>query len=281
MTVGALTIDVEDWFQVSAYEAIISPEDWPSLALRVERNVDRILALLDAAQVKASFFCLAWVAKRAPHMVRRIADAGHEIASHGCHHQRVETLGPQAFANDVVQSKAVLEDMSGQKVVGYRAPNFSISHRTSWAHGLLVDAGFRYSSSVAPFAHDHYGWPGAKRVPWTPVRGHDFLEIPIATCRLFGRILPCAGGGFFRLYPYTLSRWLLQRAQAQGIAPIFYLHPWEFDPGQPQPADAPIHVRVRHRLNLSRVDARFAHLLDDFIWTRLDQLAAHWRKTEA
>ncbi len=274
MTVHAMTIDAEDWFQVGAYEGGVHRSEWARYPSRIEANVETILALLAGANVKASFFFLGWIAERYPSLVRQVAGQGHEIASHGCQHHRVHDLGPQGFAQDVARAKALLEDISGHAVQGYRAPNFSISAKTNWAHAILAEQGYAYSSSVAPFAHDHYGWPGSPTAPWFPVAGQDFVEFPISTSRLFDLPIPCGGGGFFRLYPYSVTRWLLRRADAGQGPIVFYIHPWEFDPDQPVPKGVSWHARARHNVNSSRVAGRFEKLLGDFSWTRLDALAA-------
>ncbi len=196
MITSALTIDVEDWFQVSNLEPYVPRDRWASFALTVERNVDTILALLSEKQIRATFFILGWIAHRVPSLVRKIAGEGHEIASHGWDHQRVSALSPAAFAEDVKRSREVLEQISAGPVLGYRAPSFSIDAERQWAHSILAEQGYQYSSSVAPFQHDHYGWPGAPRFAWRPLSGSPFLEVPVSTVR-FGRWCLPAGGAVF------------------------------------------------------------------------------------
>jgi polysaccharide deacetylase family protein (PEP-CTERM system associated) len=275
---NAMTVDVEDWFQVGAFEGVIDRASWPHLPARVEQNVDRILHLFADAGMQATFFALAWIAERYPQMMRRIAQAGHEIASHGCLHERVHHLQPSEFALDCARSRAILEDVTGQAVTGYRAPSFSIDHRTPWAHAILAENGYLYSSSVAPIRHDHYGWPGSPRFLWHPLAGQDFVEIPVSTARLMGRVVPAGGGGFFRLYPYALSRQLIRRIHDEGRSAIFYFHPWEMDPDQPFERKARLRSRVRHYTNLRTMRAKIRRLTDDFCWGRLDAMVFRERQ---
>jgi polysaccharide deacetylase family protein (PEP-CTERM system associated) len=270
--VHAMSFDVEEHFQVSAMAGVVDPADWPRHESRVEGNVDRLLALLDRRRRRATFFTLVWVAQRHPEMIRRIVAQGHELASHGCRHDRVHSLTPGQFRADVRDSKAILEDLGGVPVGGYRAPSFSIGPRTPWAHQILAEEGYRYSSSVYPIRHDHYGDPDASRTPYAPVAGSaDFLEIPISTVDFAGRRLPCGGGGYFRLLPYALSTGLFERSTAQTGGPgVFYLHPWEIDPGQPRVPGLPTRARVRHYVNLSRSWPRLDRLLRRFAWERMD-----------
>jgi polysaccharide deacetylase family protein (PEP-CTERM system associated) len=230
MVVNALSVDVEDWFQVGAFENTIAREDWDGLEHRVEANTDKVLALFDAGGVKATFFTLGWVAERYPALIRRIAEAGHEIASHGWDHARVFTLDAEQFRADLARAKAVLEDASGTPVTGYRAPSFSIDRRTPWAHEVLAEEGYSYSSSVAPIAHDHYGWLDAPRGPWKPIEGAELIELPITIAKVLGREVT-AGGGFFRLLPGGVTDRAVRSANADARAAIFYFHPWEIDPG--------------------------------------------------
>lgn len=229
---NAMTIDVEDYFQVSAFAPHISRAEWERLPCRVERNIERILALLAARNTHATFFTLGWIAERYPAMVRRIGDNGHEIASHGYGHLRASEQSPREFHEDVSRSKKILEDIGGAPVIGYRAPSFSINGRNLWALDTLLEAGYQYSSSIYPIQHDHYGMPDAPRFAFKP-RGNDgLLELPPTTIMLLGRNLPAAGGGYFRLLPYPLSRWCMNRVNEQDGQPcIFYFHPWELDPG--------------------------------------------------
>ncbi|WP_037489498.1 XrtA system polysaccharide deacetylase [Sphingobium indicum] len=274
MIQNALSVDVEDWFQVGAFERTIRRADWDGLAHRVEGNTDAVLDLFAQAGVTGTFFTLGWVAERYPALMRRIADAGHEIASHGYDHARVFTFTPEQFRADLRKSRAILEDASGQAVTGYRAPSFSIDPRTPWAHPILAEEGYRYSSSVAPIRHDHYGWPDSPRFAWKPVPGSDLVELPVTTAKLGKRTLAAGGGGFFRLLPYQFSRWAIRQVNEQAGRPaIIYFHPWEIDPGQPRRTDAPLRSRVRHYTNLSVMAAKLRRLTRDFAWTRVDALA--------
>ena len=275
MVLNALSVDVEDWFHVGAFERTISRPSWDGLTHRVERNTDAVLALFAETGVSATFFTLGWVAERYPALMRRIAEAGHEVASHGYDHARVFTLSPEAFRADLRRSRALLEDASGQRVIGYRAPSFSIDHRTPWAHAILAEEGYRYSSSVAPIRHDHYGWPESPRFAWRPVAGSDLLELPVTTAEFGGRRLAAGGGGFFRLLPYGFSRWAIRQVNAREKQPaIIYFHPWEIDPDQPRVAGAPLRSRLRHYSNLSVMANKLRRLTADFSWTRVDALVA-------
>lgn len=276
MVLNALSVDVEDWFHVGAFERTISRSSWDGLTHRVERNTDAVLALFADAGVSATFFTLGWVAERYPALMRRIAEAGHEVASHGYDHARVFTLSPEVFRADLRRSRALLEDASGQRVIGYRAPSFSIDHRTPWAHAILAEEGYRYSSSVAPIRHDHYGWPESPRFAWRPVTGSDLLELPVTTAEFGGRRLAAGGGGFFRLLPYGFSRWAIRQVNGREKQPaIIYFHPWEIDPDQPRVAGAPLRSRLRHYSNLSVMADKLRRLTQDFSWTRVDALVAH------
>lgn len=270
--INALSVDIEDWFQVGAFEATIARTDWDSLECRVEANTDRVLALFDRAQVKGTFFTLGWVAERAPGLIRRIIAAGHELASHGYDHKRVFTLTASEFAADLARTRAILQDLSGQPVTGYRAPSFSIDQRTPWAHQVLADAGYIYSSSVAPVRHDHYGWADSPRFAWAPVPGASLIELPVTTARLGGRTLAAGGGGFFRLLPYRFSRWAVRQVNAAGEPAIIYFHPWEVDPGQPRVAAAPLRSQLRHYSRLAAMEGKLDRLLTDFAWGRVDAL---------
>ncbi|MEW6589949.1 MAG: XrtA system polysaccharide deacetylase [Pseudomonadota bacterium] len=270
---NAMSIDVEDYFQVSAFAPHIRREDWDVLPCRVERNVDVILGLLDEAGAKATFFTLGWIAERYPQVVRRIVENGHELASHGYGHQRASDLTPEQFRDDIVRAKGMLEDLGGVAVRGYRAPSFSINRTNWWAVEELENAGYAYSSSIYPVKHDHYGMPDAPRFPYRPNGDAGILELPPTTVPLFGRNLPAAGGGWFRLLPYQLSRWMLQRVNAQDQAPcMFYFHPWEVDPGQPRPPGVSAKARFRHYVNLQRMQGRLRQLLKDFEWDRVDRV---------
>ncbi|MGE4430166.1 MAG: XrtA system polysaccharide deacetylase [Sphingobium sp.] len=271
--INALSVDVEDWFQVGAFEKTLDRADWDGLECRVERNVDAVLALFAEKGVKGTFFTLGWVAERFPATIRRIVEAGHELASHGYDHQRVFTFAPEAFRADLRRSRALLEQAGGVAVSGYRAPSFSIDARTPWAHAILAEEGYRYSSSVAPVVHDHYGWPEAPRFAFRPVAGSDLLELPVTTARLGGRTLAAGGGGFFRLLPYAFSRWAVRQVNGRDGRPaILYFHPWEIDPDQPKVAHAPLKSRVRHYSNLAVMAPKLRRLIGDFSWGRIDAL---------
>lgn len=271
---NALSIDVEDWFQVGAFETVIDPKNWDGLDRRVEANTDACLAMLARHGVKSTFFTLGWVAHRHPALIRRIVDQGHELASHGWDHARVFTMSADEFRADLLRTKLMLEDAGGAAVTGYRAPSFSIDKRTPWAHQVLADAGYRYSSSVAPVVHDHYGWPEAPRFAFKPVAGSDFLELPVTTAKFAGRTLAAGGGGFFRLLPYQFSRWAVRQVNREQQAAIIYFHPWEIDPQQPRVANAPIRSKLRHYTNLSVMEAKLDRLIADFEWGRVDELVA-------
>ena len=268
---NAMSIDVEDYFQVSAFAPYIRRENWNGLECRVERNIGRILALLAEKDVKATFFTLGWIAERYPQVVKAIVDGGHELASHGYGHERASDLSPAAFLEDIASAKKLLEDLGGVPVVGYRAPSFSIGKGNLWAFDVLRDAGYRYSSSVYPIAHDHYGMPDSPRFAY-PVR-EGLLEIPVTTLRLGSRNLPSSGGGYFRLLPYALSRWMIRRVnEVDGESAVFYFHPWEIDPEQPRVAGIDAKTRFRHYVNITRTEGRIARLLEDFRWGRMDEI---------
>jgi polysaccharide deacetylase family protein (PEP-CTERM system associated) len=268
---NALTIDVEDYFQVSALAPHIAHADWDRMPCRVERNVDRVLALLSESGAQATFFTLGWIAERHPRLVQRIVEAGHELASHGYHHRRATEQTPREFLEDIRSAKALLEDLSGLEVKGYRAPSFSVGRANPWAFDCIAQAGYRYSSSVYPIRHDHYGIPDAPRFPYRA--RENLLEVPVSTARIWRTNLPAAGGGYFRLLPYAISRAFLCRVNAiERRAAVFYFHPWELDPGQPRIAAAGAKTRFRHYLNLHRTEPRLRRLLHDFSWNRVDRV---------
>ena len=270
----AMTIDVEDYFQVQAFADVIDRDSWEHWPRRVEANTDRILDALAHRGARATFFTLGWVAERHPALIGRIVRAGHELASHGYGHERVDTLTHEAFRADLMRAKGVLEDAGGAAVIGYRAPTFSIGPANPWAWDVLEETGHRYSSSVFPVSHDLYGTPDAPRVPYRP-RDGALWEIPLTTVRLGRRNFPCAGGGYFRLLPYAAYRLgLRHRAHHDAGPAIFYTHPWELDPGQPTIPGASARARFRHRVNLGRMQDRFRALLDDFAWDRMDHVFA-------
>lgn len=272
---NVMSVDVEDYFQVAAFADRIPRDEWERWPCRVEANVERILALFDDYGVKATFFTLGWVAERYPGLVRRISDNGHELASHGYGHQRASEMSRSAFRQDITRAKALLEDIAGVAVRGYRAPSFSIGQANLWALDELVAAGYAYSSSIYPIAHDHYGMPGAPRFPYRPARCPQLLELPPTTVKLAGRNLPAAGGGFFRLLPYGVSRWLIERVnRVEGQPCMFYFHPWEVDPDQPRVAGARVRSRFRHYVNLQHMEGKLRRLLKDFRWGRADVVHA-------
>lgn len=270
---NAVTVDVEDYFQVEAFFGVIDRESWPSRECRVERNIDRILALFERTGARGTFFTLAWIAERYPAMVRDIVDAGHELASHGSEHRRADSQSPKEFLADVQRAKSILEDIGGCAVKGYRAPSFSVMRSNLWVMEALAEAGYRYSSSTYPIAHDNYGIPEAPRFAFHPLAGKDFLEIPVTSLRWLGRNWPCGGGGYFRLLPYGLNKFALESVRRQDGRPlVFYFHPWEIDPGQPRVANASLKSRLRHYTNLDRMEAKLAHLLRAFRWGRMDEI---------
>jgi polysaccharide deacetylase family protein (PEP-CTERM system associated) len=269
--VNALTIDVEDYFQVSAFTDHVPRSEWETMECRIERNIERILALLAESGAKATFFTLGWIAERYPEMVRQIAQAGHELASHGFGHRRATEQSADEFRADIRLAKAIIEDVGGCEVLGYRAPSFSIDTSNEWAFDALVETGHRYSSSVYPIRHDHYGAPGAPRFAHQ-IRA-ELLEIPIATVRLLHSNWPAGGGGYFRLLPYAISRWSIRRINARDRRPaMFYFHPWEIDPEQPRIAGTERRTRFRHYVNLQRMAPRLSWLFRDFRWDRADRV---------
>lgn len=269
--VNALTIDVEDYFQVSAFAPHIARSEWETRECRVEQNVERILALLADAKSRATFFTLGWIAERYPALVRRIADGGHELASHGFGHQRASEQSPEQFLSDIRLAKAILEDIAGAEVRGYRAPSFSIGKSNPWAFDAIASAGYRYSSSIYPIRHDHYGVPDAPRFVHESRPG--LLEIPVATVRLSQSNYPAGGGGYFRLLPYAVSRWSIRHINRRDRQPaMFYFHPWELDPDQPRIDGPDARTRFRHYLNLRRMAPRLTRLLRDFRWDRADHV---------
>ncbi len=269
---NAMTVDVEDYFQVSAFERYIDRSDWETQECRVERNVDRILGLFSDSDVKATFFTLGWVAQRYPALIRRMVEQGHEIASHGMSHVRVTQQNRDEFKQDVVRTKALLEDVSGQDVIGYRAASYSIGASNLWALDVLKETGHLYSSSIYPIKHDLYGMPDAPRFAFRPM-DDDFVEFPVTTVRIGGKNLPCGGGGWFRLVPYAGMRWAMRRVnEVDRESVIFYFHPWEIDPAQPRQQGIDAKTRFRHYLNLDRMERRLVHLLSDFEWGRMDQV---------
>ena len=273
MKINAMTVDVEDYFQVSAFEAHIEKVQWDQLPHRVADNTARILDVFAKHQVKATFFTLGWVAERYPQLIQRLVAEGHELASHGYQHIRVTEQTPEQFRADIRKTKALLEDISGHTVTGYRAASYSIGADNLWALEILQQEGHRYSSSIYPVKHDLYGMPSAPRFAFRPDNAPELLEIPITTLNLFGRNLPCGGGGFFRLYPYLFSKWAYRHINdVEHRSGIFYFHPWEIDPAQPRQRDLPLKSRFRHYLNLTRMEQRLEHLLEDFAWDTMQNV---------
>ena len=279
--VNAMTVDVEDYFQVSAFEPYIDRGAWDRLPCRVEHNTDRILEIFGTRNIKATFFTLGWVAERYPGLIKRIVADGHELACHGYGHIRVTEQTPEEFRDDVARTKSLLEDISGIGVIGYSAASYSIGAKNLWALDVLEGLGFAYSSSIYPVKHDLYGMPEAPRFRFKPTRSKGLLEIPVTTVSLGNRNFPCGGGGYFRLLPYPVSRWAMKRVNAKDLQPcLFYFHPWEIDPDQPRQEGVNLKTRFRHYLNLSRMELRLCRLLEDFSWDTmanvfLDSNSAH------
>lgn len=270
--INAMSVDVEDYFQVSGFESNIDRSSWDNYPCRVEKNTDKILSLFDDASVKATFFTLGWVAERYPGLVRRIVEAGHELASHGWDHRRVTQQTPEEFREDISKTKTLLEDLTSVEVKGYRAASYSIVADSLWAHEILADCGYRYSSSIVPVNHDLYGIPDASRFPFYTAENR-LLEIPVSTFSLFGKNINCGGGGWFRLFPYALNRRALKSInQKDGYPCVFYFHPWEIDPDQPKVSGAGYKSRFRHYLNLDKTYTRLKYLLDDFQWSTMESV---------
>lgn len=269
---NAMTVDVEDYFQVSAFEKHIPKEDWAEIPCRVEANVDKILDLFDQKGIKATFFTLGWIAERYPAMVREIVNNGHELASHGWEHIRVTNQEIADFREDIIKTRAFLEDISGQPIRGYRAASYSIGANNLWALDALAEAGYEYSSSIVPINHDLYGMPEAPRFAFQAANGR-LLEIPITTITMAKRNINCGGGGWFRLFPYGFTRWALNQVNSkEAQSCIFYFHPWEIDPQQPRQKGISAKTRFRHYLNLHKMYGRLERLLDDFQWGRMDEV---------
>ncbi len=278
---NAMTVDVEDYFQVSAFENHVAKSQWDSLPRRVETNTLRILDIFAEYQVKATFFTLGWVAERHPELIRRIVSEGHELASHGYEHIRVTEQSPQLFKEDVKRTKRLLEDFGGREVVGYRAASYSIGAKNLWALEVLQEEGYQYSSSIYPVKHDLYGMPSAPRFAFYPENAPQLLEIPITTMNVLGRNVPCGGGGFFRLYPYLFSKWAYRYINTVEKQPgIFYFHPWEIDPDQPKQQNLPFKSRFRHYLNLNKMEGRLNSLLTDFSWDSMQNVFLGGRRIE-
>lgn len=271
--VNGMSVDVEEYFQVGAFEAVIKRSDWDDLESRVDYATNRVLDLFARHDTKATFFVLGWIAERHGALIRRIAEQGHEVASHGYDHARITSLEPESFRADIVKTRKILEDASGGPIRGYRAPSFSIGERNLWGLDILAEEGYAYSSSVYPIRHDHYGMPEAPRFAFRPVSGQPMIELPVTTVDVGGRKFPCGGGGYFRLLPYGISRWAIRRVNGvDRAASIFYFHPWEIDPEQPRVQNASAKSRFRHYTNLGRMEGKIARVLQDFSWDRMDQV---------
>lgn len=273
-TLHALSIDVEDYFHVAALSRVISQDDWGSLPSRVEQNTERLLELFDRNNVKATFFVLGWVAERYPALIRKLANHGHEIASHGYSHQLVYNQSPAVFTDETRRSKALLEDLIQKPVTGYRAASYSITKDSLWALDILAELGFTWDSSIFPIRHDRYGIPDSPKTPYTiqTNNGGSLREFPLTTARLFRMTIPAAGGGYFRQFPYPLFRYLFRNATRNDTQPqMFYLHPWEIDPDQPRYNDASWFSRFRHYTNLDKCYGRLERLLNDFNFGTVSQ----------
>jgi polysaccharide deacetylase family protein (PEP-CTERM system associated) len=271
--INALTVDVEDYFQVEALSNCIDRREWDRQECRIEQNVDRILEMFSDARVHATFFTLGWIAERYPSIIRRIVSEGHELASHGLSHYRADRQQRVEFLDDVSRAKKVLEDCGGVPVRGYRAASFSITRRNLWALDVLREAGYRYSSSTYPIRHDLYGIPEAPRFAFFPFPDCEFIEIPVSSVRRFGLNWPCGGGGYFRLLPYWISTYNLRSVARHDQEPcVFYFHPWEIDPDQPRFREVSLKTKLRHYVNLGKSQSRLNRLLKDFRWQRIDRV---------
>jgi len=273
----AMTVDVEDYFHVAAFKDVIDVNSWHEWPCRVEQNTEKLLALFDQAGIKITFFILGWVAERYPNLVKAIQAAGHEIASHGYSHQLIYSQTPEVFKQETLKSKDILEQITGEKIIGYRAASYSITQKSLWALDILADLGFEWDSSIFPTRHDNYGIPGSPEAPYKIITssGKTLTEFPLTTAKVLGQSVPAAGGGYFRQYPYALSRWLFERASHNQTKPqIFYLHPWEIDPEQPRVPNASAFSRFRHYTNLKRCLPRLERLLGDFDFGTISQSLA-------
>ena len=268
-----MTCDVEDYFQVSAFEPFVSRNEWDKWECRVERNTQKVLDIFSDTGTKATFFTLGWVAERYPELVKRMVEEGHEVASHGYSHIRATTQTPEEFRADIIKTKSILEDLSGQEIKGYRAASYSISKDNLWALDILGETGHKYSSSIYPVKHDLYGIPDAPRFVYLPDKDKTFKEIPVTTFDWMGKRWPAGGGGFFRFYPYMFSRFALRSInQKEKQSGMFYFHPWEVDPDQPRPDQLSAKARFRHYLNLDKMEGRIRQLIKDFEWDRMDKV---------
>lgn len=267
-----MSVDVEDYFQVYAFEHVTRGRDWESFECRIPANTERILRMFADANVRATFFTLGWVAKRYPELVRRIVAEGHELGSHGMQHVRASQQTPDQFRADVSATKKILEDVAGVEVRGYRAASYSIGEKNLWALDVLADCGHVYSSSIYPIRHDFYGMPNAPRFAFQAANNR-LREVPVTTVQVFGQKIPCGGGGYFRLLPYAYSKWAIKRVnETDGQSAVFYFHPWEIDPGQPRFDGAGWRSNFRHYTNLKTMEQRIRRLLRDFAWDRMDNV---------
>lgn len=271
---NAFTVDVEDYFQVEGFAGVIDRSHWDRYETRVRANTATILEMLARRGIRGTFFVLGWIARKHPQIVRDIAAAGHEVASHGMSHRLVYTQTPEDFQRETRESKAMLEDQCQRPVTGYRAATYSITRRSLWALDVLCAEGYLYDSSIFPMRHDRYGIPDAEPAPhvMTTPGGNRLVEFPISVLRYGGATIPVAGGGYFRLFPYRFTRWALREINRRGGEFVFYMHPWEIDPGQPRVREAGATSRFRHYLNLERCAARLGRLLDDFEFDSMHQV---------
>lgn len=263
----AMTVDVEDYYHVAAFAKVIKPSEWNNWPSRVEENTERLLQLFDDHQIKITFFILGWVAEKYPQLVKEIRQQGHEIASHGFSHQLIYTQTPDIFREETAKSKRILEDLAQTPITGYRAASYSITRKSLWALDILAELGFTWDSSIFPTRHDNYGIPGSPEEPYRIItsQGAALTEFPLTTAKVMGQAIPAAGGGYFRQYPYALSRWLFERASENQTKPqIFYLHPWEIDPDQPRVPNASWFSNFRHYTNLKRCLPRLERMIQDF-----------------
>lgn len=270
----AMTVDVEDYFHVAAFNKVINPDEWENWPCRVEANTNKLLQLFADSNIKITFFILGWVAERYPELVKAIHAQGHEIASHGYSHQLIYKQDQNVFREETAKSKRILEDLAQVQITGYRAASYSITRKSLWALDTLAELGFTWDSSIFPTRHDNYGIPGSPEEPYKIVTtsGKILTEFPLTTAKVFGQSVPAAGGGYFRQYPYALSRWLFERASNNQTKPqIFYLHPWEIDPDQPRVPNASWFSNFRHYTNLSRCLPRLERMIDDFQFGTISQ----------
>lgn len=280
---NAMSVDVEEHFQVHAFARQIERDAWAAHESRVERNTERVLQIFADHGARSTFFVLGWVAERCPALIRRIVAEGHELASHGYCHIRADAQSPEEFRDDVRRTKGLLEDAGGTGIIGYRAASFSIGKRNWWAFDVLAEEGYRYSSSIFPIHHDQYGVPTAPRDPFAPSPdAPGLVELPMSTVRVFGQNLPCSGGGYFRIFPYALFQLAVRRLnRAENRPCMFYFHPWEVDPGQPRIPGASLKSRLRHYTNLDRMEPKLHRLLDEFAWDRVDRVYGLTSETRA